>query len=90
MRSDPTGFTGGKELVKRDRLVKGEDPGGTDHAYGVFLELWEEGRSADPKRYWAICIMDDYREHIGSGIHMRITDDEAGYLQRQFTEADDA
>jgi len=83
--SDPTGFTSGKELVSRQRLVKGEDPEGTDFPQGVFLELWEDRNG---RRKWAVALLDDYRAHLGSGIHMKVSDEEAGWLQREFTEAD--
>lgn len=83
--SDPTGFTAGKELVSRQRLVKGEDPEGTDSPRGVFLELWE---TRNGRRKWAVALLDDYRAHLGDGIHTKVSDEEAGWLQREFTEVD--
>jgi len=84
--ADPTNFSSRKEIVKRTRLVKGEDPDGTDTPDGVFLELWENEHGS---RSWAISFLDDYREHLGDGIHIGISDEEAGWLQRNFTEAID-
>jgi len=84
--SDPTNFTSKKELVRRERLVRGEDPDGTDVAPGVFLELWED-RNGD--RTWALSLLDDYRSHLGDGIHLRLSDEEAGWLQRNWGREDD-
>ena len=85
--SDPTNFTTGKTLVERTRVVKGEDPEeATEHSSSVGLELWED-RSGD--RVWALSLMDDYRSRLGDGIHIRLSDEEAGWIQRNFTVIDD-
>jgi len=88
MRADPTNFTTRKELVRRERLVKAEDPEDPlDHPDGVFLELWEDEHA---ERVWALSIMDDYRDHCAdASIHIRISDEEAGWIKRVYTEAPD-
>lgn len=85
--TDPTGFTSGKDIVHRTRIVKGEEPEGIDYPDGVFLELWEDQTG---RRTWAISIFDDYRTKIGEGIHISISDEEAGWLQRHYTEDGDS
>lgn len=86
MRTDPTKFTSGKELIERARLVKEEEPeGNLDHPDGVFLELWEKQHG---ERVWALSIMNDYRDHCAdASIHIPISDEEAGWITRAYTEA---
>lgn len=87
MRSDPTGFTRGRELVERQRLLKCDDPDDElGPPPGIFLELWEK----DDNRAWSIALLDDYRSHLGEGIHFQIDDEEAGILKREYMEVEDA
>jgi len=77
--ADPGFSTHGKDCIQRNRLIKGEDPDSTDTAPGMFLELWEDDRG---DRNWAVAYLDDYRPHLGSGIRIRVSDDVAGWMQR--------
>lgn len=86
MRSDPGLRTYDKECVRRDRLLQGAEPEGTETAAGVFIELWEDERDPDGKRTWAVAFLDDARAHLGEGIRIEIGDDVAGWLQRNYGE----
>lgn len=85
--ADPTNFTSRMELLTRERIIKGEDPDGVgDHADAVFLELWADEFG---ERYWSLALFDDYRPSVGSGLHLRLTDEEAGWIKRRYEAANE-